>query len=111
MMKSLKLFVLSLTFASSACSTYQVSDYGPMVRLPASRDCYEIRVLSKKEYRYPPAQCERFIERGIILTSSTWALIKRDNLVNCQLAQCKQIEGAVDGLFLAIDNALKGIPK
>jgi hypothetical protein len=82
-----------------------------MVRLPASRDCYEVRVLSKKEFRYPAPQCEQIIERSIILRSSTWNAMKRDILANCQVAQCKQITGAVDGLFIAIDNALKGIPK
>lgn len=82
-----------------------------MVRLPASRDCFEVRVLSKKEFRYPADQCEKIIERSIILRSSTWNAMKRDILVNCQAAECKQITGAVDGLFIAIDNALKFVPK
>lgn len=110
-MKLFRHFALLLVSVNSGCASYQLSDYGPMVRLPASRDCYEIRVLSKKEIRYPAPQCEAIIERSIILRSSTWAAMKRDILVNCQVAQCKQITGAVDGLFLAIDNALKVIPK
>lgn len=110
-MKLLKHSVLLLLFVNSGCASYQISDYGPMVRLPASRDCYEVRVLSKKEYRYSATDCERIIERSIILRSSTWASMKRDILANCQVVQCKQITGAVDGLFIAIDNALKGIPK
>jgi len=44
------------------------------------------------------------------MTSESWKMLKRDIQKNCQYDQCKQISGAADGLFLAIDRALQAVP-
>jgi len=114
-MKSVKLFanlLVSMVSLSilSGCSSMQISDTPLMVRLPASRQCFEIKVLSWKERVYPPAECDRMAERSIILTSSAWKMLKTDIQKNCQFSKCKQLTGAADGLFLAIDKAFQIIP-
>lgn len=108
MTRLLKLFALSLASLSVSCATYRTSDFPLTVQLPASKTCFEIRVVSGKERRYPVEECEKIKERAILLTSEAWKLIRGDIQANCQLASCKQIEGAADGLFLAIDRALQG---
>ncbi len=81
-----------------------------MVRLPASRECFELKVMSGTERRYSPAECDRIIDRGLFLTSERWKMLRGDIQSNCFNAQCKQISGAADGLFLAIDKALQVAP-
>lgn len=66
--------------------------------------------MSGRETFYSPTQCDRIIERGIILTPEAWKLLKGDIQSNCQFAQCDQITGAADGLFLTVDRALQKIP-
>lgn len=94
----------------SGCSAFQINDYPLTIRLPASRQCYEVRVMTKKKTLYPEAQCDKIVERGVILTSDAWRLMRGDLKSNCQNSQCRQLEGAADGLFLAIDRALQVIP-
>ena len=88
----------------------QTSDFEIMIRLPASQDCYGVRVMSGTETRYPQSKCEEMIKRAIFLTSDNWKLVRKDIQTNCQYQQCEQIKGAGDGLFLAIDQALNKIP-
>lgn len=77
-----------------------------MVRLPASRHCFEVKIVSWKETEYNEQDCDKIVERGIILTSDAWKLLRRDIEVNCHSVQCKQITGAADKLFLTIDQML-----
>lgn len=114
-MKFVRHFVSSLVLTASllslsACSSMTISDTPLMVRLPASKQCFEVKVLSWEEKVYPPAECDRMAERSIILTSSAWKMLKTDIQKNCQFAKCKQLTGAADGLFLAIDQAFQQIP-
>lgn len=88
----------------------QISDTPLMVRLPASKKCFEVKVLSWEEKLYTPDECDRMAERSIILTSSAWKMLKTDIQKNCQFSKCKQLTGAADGLFLAIDQAFQHIP-
>ncbi len=81
-----------------------------MVTLPASGDCFGVRVMSAKERTLPREQCDALKKRGIIITSNEWKMLKRDIQTNCQHAKCKQITGAADGLFIAIDEALQKLP-
>lgn len=81
-----------------------------MVRLPASEDCFGLRVMSGKETRYPKATCDEIVKRAIYLTSANWKLVRGDIQTNCQYAQCQQITGAGDALFLAIDRGLQKVP-
>lgn len=105
----------SLTVVSllilSACGTFQIADIGPMVTLPASGDCYQVTVLTHKKTRFPKAQCDDIKRRGVVLTSEDWQKQRFSIQKNCQLAQCKQLIGAFDELFLTIDKALQKMPK
>ncbi len=81
-----------------------------MFQLPASEDCYGFRVMSRKETRYPKEQCAEIIKRAVFLTSENYQMLRGDVQSNCQFDQCKQITGAFDGLFLAIDRGLQKVP-
>lgn len=94
----------------TSCSTFQASDFEIMVRLPASEDCFALKVMSGKETRYPAAECAEIVKRAVILTSENWKMLKTDIQTNCQMNECTQITGAADGLFLAIDKALNKVP-
>lgn len=111
-MRSLKLSVsLLLSLATSlSCTTFRTSDFGLMVRLPASRDCVEVKVMSGKQTRFPVAQCDDLVARGVFMTSESWKLLRGDIQTNCQYAQCEQISGAADSLFLTVDKALQKLP-
>ena len=101
---------LSLLATVVSCGTMQTSDFEVMVKLPASEDCHGFRVMSGKETRYPAFQCEQIVKRAVFLTSANWAMLRGDILTNCQYQECKQIAGAFDALFLAIDKGLQEVP-
>lgn len=88
----------------------KISDVPLMVQLPASKQCFEVKVLSWEEAIYPPEQCEKIKEISIILTSEAWKMLRGDIQSNCQTSKCKQLTGAADGLFIAIDEALQKVP-
>jgi hypothetical protein len=88
----------------------EVADFQPNITLPASGDCYGITVLSKKETRLPRAECDEIKKRAIFIDSENYKLLRKSIQKNCQNFQCKEIIGAFDGLFLAIDEALQLIP-
>lgn len=107
----LKLLGISLfSLIITSCQTMQTSDFEVMIVLPASRDCYGVKVMSKAERRIPRLECEQLQRRSLFITSENYKLLKTDVQNNCQFQQCKQITGAADGLFLAIDEALQKIP-
>lgn len=107
MKKLKKLSVALLVLVISNCAHYQTSDFALMIKLPATENCFEYHVMSGKEVEYGPAMCKEMMKRAIMLTSENWKILKTDILNNCQYAQCTQISGAADGLFLAIDRALQ----
>jgi hypothetical protein len=104
----LSLMVSLLSLAS--CGSFQIADIGPMVTLPASQDCYRVTVLTQVKTRIPKPQCEEIKKRAIFLTSEDWKKQKISIQKNCQVAQCKQLVGAFDDLFLTLDDALKKVP-
>lgn len=104
------LIVLYLTAVSllSACAgKLQVSDIGPTVTLPASQDCYRVRVISHQKTRIPKKECDELKKRAVFLIQDDWQRQRYDIQKNCQLTQCKQLVGAMDALFQAIDIGLK----
>lgn len=113
MTKLLNISVNSLLLLAtiSCASVMQTSDFEVMIKLPASEDCYGIRVMSGQEYRYSPSQCVEMLKRAVFLTSANWKLVRGDIQTNCQYQQCQQITGAFDGLFLAIDRGLQRLPQ
>ena len=102
------LMVASL-LSLSACGSMQISNIRPTVRLPASGDCFGIHVLTHEEVRLNKPQCEDLMKRAVFLTQEDWQLQRYDIQKNCQLNQCKQLVGAMDALFLAIDAGLKKV--
>jgi hypothetical protein len=78
-----------------------------MVRLPGSGDCFQISVLTHQEVRLPEEQCEEMMKRAVFITSADWKRQKLSIQKNCQYADCKQLVGAFDNLFLTIDKALQ----
>lgn len=111
-MKSLKLFASSLLLllSLSGCSTMEVADFRPHVRLPATGDCFGINVITRKEVRLAKPQCDELIKRAIFLDSENYKLLRSSIQRNCQHFQCAQIVGAFDGLFLSLDKALQQVP-
>ena len=111
-MKKLKMHfvILLVSILNLSCANMKISDTPLMVRLPASKKCFEVKVLSGKEKTYSKEECDRISERSILLTSESWKMLKRDIQINCQTSNCKQLTGAADGLFLAIDQALGFVP-
>lgn len=55
-------------------------------------------------------KCKDLKQKGIILDSENYLILRRDILKNCQFYQCKQIVGAFDDLFLTIDRAVRLVP-
>ena len=84
----------------------KISDAPLMIREPAKQTCFEVKILSWQEKTYPKEECDRIVARSIILTSEAWKMLRGDIQANCQTSKCKQLTGAADGLFLAIDKAL-----
>lgn len=113
MSRSKKLF--AALFATSvlkltACASFKVSDIGPMVQLPVSKQCFQVFTLSGREVVYSAEHCRKIQQRAVLLTPETWAVLRADIQRNCQYAQCKQITGAVDEMFLNLDRAIKKLP-
>lgn len=108
MTRSKTLFVSLLALAiSTSCTTFKTSDFEIMVRLPAARSCFGVRVMSGKETEYDEKACDAMVSKAILLTSENWKLLRNDIKTNCEYDQCTQISGAADHLFLAIDQALQ----
>jgi len=101
-----------LLLALSNCASFQASDWQASITLPASEDCMSFHVMSGKEVRLPAdsPECIEKKLKSVWLDYESYKMLRRDIQNNCQFAQCKQITGAFDGLFLTIDNALKKIP-
>jgi hypothetical protein len=89
------------------------SDWQASITLPASGDCMSFHVMSGKEVRLPAdsPECIEKKLKSVWLDLESYKLLRGDIQKNCQFAQCKQITGAFDGLFLTIDSALQKIPK
>jgi hypothetical protein len=91
----------------TGCQTFQTSDFSIFIREPASKKCFELFVMSGKEKEYDEAKCDDMIARSIHLSSNSWRMLRTDVQTNCQFDQCKQITGAGDAAFLALDRALQ----
>lgn len=112
-MKLLKpLASLLFSIALSGCQTFQASDWAGSVTLPASGDCMSFNVISGRETRLAAdnPECIKKKRRSVWIDSESWKMLRKDIQTNCQFEQCKQITGAFDGLFLAIDKALQQVP-
>lgn len=106
-----RLTVLFLTLSLfSGCGSFEIADIRPTVTLPASGDGYGITVLTHKKTRIPKAEWEKKKAKSICVSSEDWKKQKISVEKNCQMSQCRQLTGAFDALFLAIDQGLQKVP-
>lgn len=105
---SMQLAISFLILAQISCNTLRVSDIPVSITLPASKDCYQFYVLSRKERRLKAEskECQDLKLRSVWIDFDSYKIMRRDIQVNCQLNQCKQITGAFDDLFFKIDSAI-----
>lgn len=94
----------------TGCAQMEVADFSAGVTLPYSEDCFEISFVTKKELRTPAAQCKAKVKRALFITSDNYKLLRKSIQDNCQMAQCKQLVGQFDQLFITIDKDLNLIP-
>lgn len=104
---SLRLLISLCLLVVSSCAHYQVADFKTHFTLPASGDGLGVSILSGKMERIPAEEWEKMKLRGLIIMPEEYAKLKKSVLKNCQMHQCKQITGALDDLFLTIDNAVR----
>ncbi len=93
-----------------ACQSFQVHPFEVGITLPYSENCRFKNVMTQEVHEYPPQECERIKKRSMILTSDAWKIIRTDIETNCAFAQCVQLTGKMDSLFLEIDKGLNQIP-
>lgn len=101
--------LLAILFILCNCATVEVPDFYAHVTLPASGDGFGVKTVSKTERTIPATQWEKIRRRGVVILPEDWAILKKTVRKNCITNKCKQAVGALDGLFMAIDHALKQI--
>lgn len=101
---------LFLLFNISGCATVEMPDFYAHVTLPASGDGFGVSTVSRQEKTIPREQWEEQKKRGIVILSKDWKILKKTVRKNCITNKCKQAIGALDGLFFAIDSALRMVP-
>lgn len=96
----------------SACASVEIPDFKAHMTLPASRDGFWVQTVSEDEGVIPAAEWRAKLDSTphIILFSEDWSILRFSILKNCLSMECKQAVGALDGLFYALDNALKTLP-
>lgn len=108
----IKLLLPLISSQILACAQVEIPDLDPFIRLPASKDCYSKTTVSRQSKRILAGpECEDMIDRSVHLSSDAWAKLRVTLIKNCLTNECKQTVGALDELFITIDNALKNIPK
>lgn len=111
-MKTLSVLFASLLLSFSVgCSTVKVPNFRAYVTLPASGDGFGISTVTREEVVIPKAEWEYKRARGIVVLPEDWSILKRTVRENCITNKCEQAVGALDDLFIAIDNALKAVAK
>ena len=109
-MKRLKRLSVSLLLSFSAgCATVKVPNFKAYVTLPASGDGFGISTVSREEVVIPRGEWEYKRARGIVVLPEDWKILKQTVRANCITNQCEQAVGALDDLFISIDNALKAV--
>lgn len=103
-MRSISLLLLA------SCGTVEIPDISPGVTLPYSGNCYTMSTVTHVRKETPKAECEAIKRRSIYLTSEDWRKLKFTLSKNCMQQKCKQAIGALDTLFITIDQTLQQIP-
>jgi len=94
----------------SACASVKIPDIYTYVTLPASGNGFGVSSLGKPDKEIPANDWKKISRKGVILLAEDWAKIKKELSSACIKHECDQAIGALDGLFYAIDDALKKIP-
>lgn len=102
-------FLLCSLFLLCSCATVEVPNFKAWVELPASKKGYAVETVSHKEYEMPADKWAEKKKKAIHIFSEDWLILKRTIRKNCITNRCKQAVGALDGLFIAIDDALKKV--
>lgn len=103
--------LLIVSSALSACANVKIPDIYTYVTLPASGNGFGVSSIGKPDKEIPAKEWKLMVRRGVILMPDDWAAIKKELSKSCIQQQCDQAIGALDGLFYALDDALKRLPK
>ena len=103
------LILACFLFFAVSCAHVDIPNIKVYVELPASRDGYGIETVTKKEHVIPAEQWKEKKKRAMYIFSEDWQVLKQTLRANCIKNKCRQAVGALDGLFLALDNALKKV--
>lgn len=111
MLSTLRLRKLSVVLLVwlSGCATVEIPNFRAFVTLPASEEGFGVYTVSREEVVIPPKIWVQERKRGIVILPEDWAILKKTVRKNCIVNKCEQAVGALDGLFLAIDHALKQV--
>lgn len=92
-----------------ACASVEIPDFKAHITLPASQDGFWVKTVSEQEGTIPAEEWKKILETTphIVLFSQDWSILRFALMKNCLTMQCKQAVGALDGLFYAMDAALK----
>lgn len=103
---------LLLLLGSVSCShIYEVPDFKVHITLPASGDGFGVYTVSNKAIRIPKEDWDIMKRHGLILLPKDYAILKKAILKNCNKSQCREITGALDDLFLTLDDSLRIIER
>lgn len=105
----LKILSVSSFVWLSSCATVEVPNFRAFITLPASEDGFGVYTVSHKEVTISREEWAQERKRGIVILPEDWKILKTTIRKNCIVTKCKQAIGALDGLFLAIDDALKKV--
>lgn len=92
-----------------ACASIEIPELRPAITQPASQDGFRVNTLKDEEQIIPAEAWKKYLADNahVILFSDDWAKLRFTILKNCLTMECKQSVGALDGLFYAVDDALK----
>lgn len=105
----LRTLSVALLVSLSGCATTDIPNFRAFITLPASEDGFGVYTVSRKEVIIPAEKWAVERKRGITILPEDWKILKQTVRKNCIVQQCKQAIGALDGLFLVIDDALKKV--
>lgn len=91
------------------CATVKIPDFKAYIEEPAKKTGFGVSTVSHEEIVIPAAEWKEKKKRAIHIFSEDWLILKRTIRENCHTNKCQKAIGAFDGLFLAIDHALKQV--
>lgn len=103
------LILICFLFFVVSCATIDVPNIKAWVELPGSKQGFAVETVTKKEHLMNEIEWAEKRKGAIHLFSEDWAVLKQTIRKNCIVNKCEQAVGALDGLFLAIDHALKQV--